>query len=91
MPDEVKPDVSTQTPEPESKPKADRSGGWLFPAIIILVIAGWCIKDGFITPDATSSPTFNKVGGVVLGIGGLALLIRELLRPRTTPPPDENP
>ncbi len=61
----------------------------LFPAIVILVIAAWCVKDGFITPDATSSPVFNRVGAVALGIGGLAMLAYELLRPRSDPAVEE--
>ena len=77
--------------EDQEEAKRDRGGGMLFPAIIILVIGAWCVKDGFITPDATSSPTFNKVGAVVLGIGGLAMLVYELLRPRTGAPVEEEP
>ena len=85
-----------ESPEPsdtQEAPQAGRGGGggMLFPAIIILVIAAWCIKDGFITPDATSTPVFNRVGAVVLGLGGLAMLAYELLRPRSDPAAEEKP
>ena len=85
MPEQEKPKDGGQEPDAQAK-SGGAVGGWLFPAIILLVIGGWCFKDGFITPDATSSPMFNKVGAVVLGLGGLALLVYELLRPRAAGP-----
>lgn len=87
-----------ETPEPgempEKTPEAEQEeggggGGMLFPAIIILVLGAWCVKDGFITPGATDSPRFNQVAGILLGIGGLAMLVYEMLRPRSTPTSDE--
>jgi hypothetical protein len=70
---------------------ASRTGGWLFPAIIILVMALWCAKDGYITPDPTGEHVFfNQVAAVVLGVVGLGLLAFELLRPRSAPPDDES-
>ena len=85
MPDQEKPEDIEQEPSGQAK-SGGAVGGWLFPAIILLVIGGWCFKDGFITPKATTSPLFNKVGSIVLGLGGLVLLVYELLRPRAAGP-----
>ena len=82
MADERKPEgvegESSQQPE-----STRRGGGMIFPAIVILVLAAWCFRDGFLKPDATSSPLFNRIGAVVLGLGGLGMLGYELLRPRS--------
>ena len=75
----------------ESSPKVRRAGGgMIFPALIILVIAAWCFRDGFIKVDATNSPLFNQVCAIVLGLGGIGLLAYELLRPAATPGSDES-
>ena len=88
MSDRNEPDKIGQ--EPPLKPRR-AGGGMIFPALIVLVIAAWCVKDGFITPDPTGEYVlFNKVSAVVLGIGGTALLVYELLRPTGTPEADES-
>ena len=88
MSDQKEPDKTGQEPSPKTR---RAGGGMIFPALIILVIAAWCVKDGFITPDPTGEYVlFNKVSAVVLGLGGIGLLAYELLRPTGTPGSNES-
>jgi hypothetical protein len=67
-------------------------GGDLLIGVVLMVIGAVCIKDGFIKPPADWERwkiIFNQVITVVGLLGGLAMIIRGLLRPRTTPPKDD--
>ena len=70
----------TEEPTPHS-----RGGGWVFPAIIMLVIAAWCAYDGFYKMvPGEKYKLFNQIAAVVLGLGGIGLLVWEGMRPRGT-------
>lgn len=68
----------SESEEQESQPtpsRQSRGGGWIFPAVILLVFAAWCAYDGFYVShrqEATGGPggTAVRPGGTEPGAPG---------------------
>ena len=92
MSDQEKPD---DVQEPASKPvsRGGGIGGDLLIGAVLLVIGAVCVKDGFISPPEGWDHwkiVFNQVIVVVGLLGGTIMIVKALLRPRSTPPSTED-
>ena len=84
-------ETSGDTAEAEKSEGVGSAGDFLI-GVVCLIIGIWCIKDGWWPPEGWEAwkVTMNKVIAIVGIVAGLAVIVRALLRPRSSAAPDES-